>query len=145
MKAKACLNSRIAIVSHLDNHSILNLRVYYQGEYHQLHLSASLTHMEEYGSFAIRELHYDGSRWRQGILYLTGALEGTSIAAVAHRSQNEPQTHIRMYYQTEDLSLKEHAYNNIRWSPGSFVIRVPCHLFHLIVIHCRQTRPWKSP
>ena len=74
--------------------------------------------LEEEKSRAIRELNNDGY-WRQGTLHLQDALDGTGIAAVAYKLRN--QIEIRVYYQAEDLSLREHCNYGSGWRPGPFI------------------------
>ena len=70
------------------------------------------------------ELCNDGD-WYKCSLDLPDALDGTSIAAVAYNWSSQP--HIHVYYQAEDLSLREHCHNNSGWYPGQFVGAVRSH------------------
>ena len=83
-----------------------------------------LKHLEEARSRAIGELCNDGG-WHKGSLYLPGALDGTSIAATTYNLDDQTQIHI--YYQDEDLSLREHCHNGEEWSRGQFVSAVQSH------------------
>jgi len=107
-------NSRIGAVQYGGVH----VRVYYQRENYlssnAIHL---LKHREEAGSQAIKELCHDGLNWYEGALCLPGAFGGTSIAAVVCHLDGQ----LRVYYQTEDLSLREHCHDSKGWWPGQFV------------------------
>lgn len=73
---------------------------------------------------------------------MTDALEGTSIAVAAYHAfdpQGKIETQIRVYYQTEDLSIKEHWYSNGWWSEGKSV-GPSCNLVHLIVVKPSERR-----
>ena len=69
----------------------------------------------EEGSNALKELANDGY-WHQGDMEVNDAIGGTSVAAVAYYFQD--QTQIRVYYQSRNLSLKEHGHNNSGWFEG---------------------------
>jgi len=77
--------------------------------------------LEEPDSLVIGELCNDG-HWFKGELRLPGTLDGTSIAATTYNWSN--QTQVRLYYQAEDLSLREHCYDNKGWYPGQFIISI---------------------
>jgi hypothetical protein len=84
-----------------------------------------LKQLEEPGSQAIVELRNDGY-WTKGNRLLD-ALDGTSIAAVA-MNWNGGIT-IRVYYQAEDLSLKEYCHDSGRGQyPGQFLVAIESHL-----------------
>jgi len=79
-----------------------HIRVYYQ----------------ESGTNIVKELANDGS-WYTGGLHVSGALGCTSLAAVAYYFQD--QTQLRVYYQAQDLNLKEYGYNKSKdWFQGAF-------------------------
>lgn len=62
--------------------------------------------------------------WTPGELRIKDALEGTSIAAVAYdskNSRNQIETQLRVYYQTEDLSLSEQCHNSSGWFKGKWI------------------------
>lgn len=83
--------------------------------YHDIHL---LRRPVESGSTTVKELGNDGS-WYNGALSVSGAAGPTSLAAVAYWFQNETQ--LRVYYQAQDLSLKEYGYNEgSKWFQGWF-------------------------
>ncbi|KAI0340287.1 hypothetical protein BDW22DRAFT_1379022 [Trametopsis cervina] len=69
---------------------------------------------QESGSIKIREFTHDGC-WRRSAI-LPDALDGSSISAVTYRFQNQLQ--IRVYYQSEDLTIMEHCLNNSGWFKG---------------------------
>jgi len=88
-----------------------------------------LKRLEGIGSRAIEELGHDGY-WYKGSLRLPDALDGTSIAPVVIAPVIHDWgsgTRIRVYYQTEDLSLGEHCYDNNEWYPGQFIGAVKYH------------------
>ncbi|KAK0485377.1 fungal fucose-specific lectin-domain-containing protein [Armillaria luteobubalina] len=98
MRIQAATNTSIAAIQYGDDRGGVHIRVYCQ----------------ELASGAIKELCNDGY-WSRGAT-LPGALSGSSIAAVAY-SWNGLQ--LRVYYQTDDLSIKEHCLNdNSEWFPG---------------------------
>ena len=72
------------------------------------------------------ELCCDGV-WRKGTLRISDAFDGTSIAAVAFRWNNQPEIIIRVYYQAEDLSLREYCHEGGKWFQGQFVSVVQPH------------------
>lgn len=106
-KAKATPGSGLAAVvfgKDIDGHGAagVHIRVYYQ----------------ESGTTTVRELGNDGS-WYNGALSISGAAGPTGLAAVAYWFQNETQ--LRVYYQAQDLSLKEYGYNEgSKWFQGGF-------------------------
>lgn len=75
-----------------------------------------LTHgLLEEGSKQIKELCYDNGRWARGSI-LPAAVRGTSIATILCQPD---RLDIRVYYQAEDLSIREHVYDLRKgWSPG---------------------------
>ena len=82
-----------------------------------------LKHREEPVTNVVAALVNNG-HWNKGKLRLSGALGGTSLAAVAYH-QGEEQ--IRLYYQAADLSLKEHCHNAKGWHPGRSISPVRFH------------------
>ena len=72
--------------------------------------------MAEAGSRAIIELCKD-HHWTRGSR-LPDALDGTSISAVVYHDGTQVQ--YRVYYQAEDLSLREHCFSHDEkgWFPG---------------------------
>ncbi|KAF9783828.1 fucose-specific lectin [Thelephora terrestris] len=108
MNIRTSTNTRLSAVYFHDGEGGVNVCVYYQ----------------ELGSQAIAELRNDGGCWAKGDR-LPDALDGTSIAAVALNLNGGVS--MRVYYQAEDLSLKDHCYDSDRgwysgeWNPG----RVP--------------------
>lgn len=117
MNIRTSTNSHISAVRYSDDTDI-HIRVYYQGKRYLPPKCCLLKSLEEAKSCAIRELCNDGY-WYQGTLPLQGALDGTCIAAAACKLSN--QIEIRVYYQAEDLSLREHCYRNKGWHPGRFI------------------------
>ncbi|KAK0216586.1 fungal fucose-specific lectin-domain-containing protein [Armillaria nabsnona] len=98
MKIQAATNTSIAAIQYGDDRGGVHIRVYCQ----------------ELASGAIKELSNDGYWFRGATLPV--ALSGSSIAAVAY-SWNGLQ--LRVYYQTDDLSIKDHCLNdNSGWFPG---------------------------
>lgn len=57
-----------------------------------------------------------GDPWKKGAT-LPVADVGSNLAAVSWTQKGKP--HLRIYYQTEDLSVQEHCYDN-GWSKGKF-------------------------
>ncbi len=76
-----------------------------------------LTHDEGIGLGTIEEACFVGGSWIKGVS-LPAALDGSSIAAIAYLGEGQQQ--IRIYYQANDLSLKEHCFTGKSWVPGSF-------------------------
>ncbi|KAK0184055.1 fungal fucose-specific lectin-domain-containing protein [Armillaria mellea] len=98
MKIQAATNTSIAAIQYGDDQGGVHIRVYCQ----------------ELASGAIKELCNDGY-WFRGAT-LPDALRGSSIAAVAYLWSG---LQLRVYYQTNDLSIKEHCLNdNSGWFPG---------------------------
>ncbi|KAK0435970.1 fungal fucose-specific lectin-domain-containing protein [Armillaria borealis] len=95
MKIQAATNTSIAAIQYGDDQGGVHIRMYCQ----------------ELASDAIKELYNDGYWFRGATLPV--ALSGSSIAAVTY-SWNGLQ--LRVYYQTDDLSIKEHCLNDN--SPG---------------------------
>ena len=118
MNIRTSANTRIGAIQYADCGGV-HIRVYCQGEYH-LSLKGHLfiEYLKGAGSRAIRELCNDG-HWFNGSLDLPDALDGTTIAAVAYNWGG--RTNIRVYYQAEDLSLREHCHDNKGWYPGQSV------------------------
>ena len=94
----------------------VHIRVYCQGEYR---LPPQITHLLKYlaeaGTNNVIELANDGY-WHAGDMRISDAHVATGLAAVTYYFQE--QTQIRVYYQSRDLSLKEHGHNNRGWFTG---------------------------
>ena len=94
----------------------VHIRVYCLSEYRPpqdtVRLLKSLTDLE---TSKVEELANDGN-WHKGDMHISDADLGTGLAAVAYYS--EEQTQIRVYYQAEDVTLKEHCHNNKGWFSG---------------------------
>ncbi|KAK0438157.1 fungal fucose-specific lectin-domain-containing protein [Desarmillaria tabescens] len=99
MKIQAATNTSIAAMQYGDDRGGVYIRVYCQ----------------ELGSGAIKEFCNNGYWFRGATLPV--ALSGSSLAAVVY-SWNGLQ--LRVYYQTDDLSIKEHCINDKsgEWFPG---------------------------
>ncbi|KAL1679136.1 fungal fucose-specific lectin-domain-containing protein [Schizophyllum commune] len=98
MDIQAAFNTSIAAFQY-ENDTGLHIRVYCQ----------------EDGSNEIQEFCNDG-RWFRGAT-LPSALSGTSIAAIPFEFNG---LQFRVYYQTDDLYIREQVLNNDGWSSGDF-------------------------
>lgn len=108
-------NSSVAAV----NWDGQNIRVYCQGKNatenslncnsRQLHSNVCIKE----SSNAIQE-YCVGNPWKKGAT-LPVADIGSNLAAVSWTQKGKP--HLRVYYQTADLSVQEHCYDN-GWSKG---------------------------
>ena len=83
-----------------------------------------LKHPKEAGTDVIAEAANDGY-WHAGQLRLSGAIGGTQLAAVAYFFQSQQQ--IRVYYQAQDLTLREHGHNDGGWFTGRLILQVWFH------------------
>jgi hypothetical protein len=80
-----------------------------------------LKHPKEAGTDVIAEAANDGY-WHAGQLRLSGAIGGTQLAAVAYFFQSQQQ--LRVYYQAQDLTLREHGHNDGGWFTGRLIVPV---------------------
>jgi len=104
LKVVASPNAGLAVTQY-DTGSMIQLRVYYQ----------------EAGTYTIKELvNDDGTTdtWYRGTLSIMGALANTYLAAVTDGSTDEEDLHI--FYQTQDLYLKDYRHANGVWNQGKF-------------------------
>ncbi|KAL1748022.1 fungal fucose-specific lectin-domain-containing protein [Schizophyllum fasciatum] len=99
MDIQAAFNTSIAAFHYTDARGRLQIRVYCQ----------------EDGSNEIKEFCNDG-RWFRGAT-LPSALRGTSIGAITYQFNGLQH---RIYFQTDDLRIREYAHNNGNWSWGAF-------------------------
>ncbi|PBK60954.1 fucose-specific lectin [Armillaria solidipes] len=98
MKIQAATNTSIAAIQSVDFMGVVHIRVYCQ----------------DITSGAIKEFCNDGHWFRGEVLPV--ALSGSSLAAVAYPWKG---LQIRLYYQTVDLSIKEHCKDKGgKWFPG---------------------------
>ena len=105
LNLKTSVNTQIAAFRH-DFDGSGHIRVYCQGKYSlTLRRCRLIEIFAEAGSPAIIELSHDRN-WVRGSR-LPDALDGTSIAAVVYKQGEVVQ--YRVYYQAEDLSLREHG------------------------------------
>lgn len=107
LNVKTLVNTRIAAFRH-DSDGSGHICIYCQGE-HCLSLRRCqfIETLAGVGYRAITELGQD-SHWDWGRrTRLPDALDGTSIAGVAYPDGARGKYHV--YYQTEDLSLREHC------------------------------------
>ncbi|KAI0750265.1 fungal fucose-specific lectin-domain-containing protein [Daedaleopsis nitida] len=98
---QAAANSSIAAFS-FDDVGQTSIRVYYQ--------EAKTNKLQEYC--------YTNERWFSGATNLPTALSGTGIAAISYYFEGQLQH--RLYYQAEDLTIREHALVGASWVPGVF-------------------------
>ena len=77
-----------------------------------------LNHPEETQARSIRQLVFDGTHWHKRNLQLRGSLADTSLAVVAYIYGGE--THIRVFYQAKNLSLKDHLFNESGWKAAQY-------------------------
>jgi Fungal fucose-specific lectin len=75
----------------------------------------------ESGSNTITELRYNGKDWSKLTLPVTDALSGTGLAAVTYYTAPDVR-HIRLYYQADDLSLRDIGYSGSTWAPGQYLV-----------------------
>jgi hypothetical protein len=71
----------------------------------------------EPGSNTITELRYNISEWSTSTLPVSDALNGTGLAAVTYWTTSDLRQ-IRLYYQADDLSLRDIGYSSSTWTPG---------------------------
>ncbi|KZT39493.1 hypothetical protein SISSUDRAFT_984700 [Sistotremastrum suecicum HHB10207 ss-3] len=97
---KADHKTSIAAICHVGEAGNIYIRVY----------------LQETDSNVIREYRWDGSTssWSPCWSDLPVALRGTSLAAITHHTGHD----IRLYYQTEDLTIREYRSKGNVWSPG---------------------------
>lgn len=114
MNVKAAKNSAIAalVTSRNSNHDYP--RIYFQGG-SSLWASYHFTHSLDHGpdtSNAIQEYSYHSLKWTRGAV-LPVAHAGTTLAATSNSSD------LRIYYQAEDLSIREHRCSSgLEWHTG---------------------------
>jgi len=65
----------------------------------------------------IQEFCHDGKQWFKGAILPADALHGSRLAATAY-VDNAAKAHIRVYYQSDDLSIKEYRYEGGEWVAG---------------------------
>ncbi|KAI0642737.1 fungal fucose-specific lectin-domain-containing protein [Trametes meyenii] len=93
LNVTAAPNTSVAAFRYFDNEG-LHIRVYCQ----------------EQNSNRIKEFCHDKGRWFRGAV-LPQALSGTGIAAIRYKLDN--QSHFRVYYQADDLSIREQCLSGI--------------------------------
>ena len=112
-----------------------SIRVYCQGErdrrVHNLMYFVSSNELES-GQDNITELVFNG-KWEKGAT-LPVALRGSSLAVVTYPTDGP---RIRLYYQTDDLTIKEHCFETNHWAPGR--CRVPLSLLLVAYLFCSIT------
>ena len=111
----------------LPNKTNTRIHVYYQAIDPREQRSSWFTiyllnHPEETQARIIRQLIFDGASWRKGKLDIGGSLADTSLSAVAYFYDG--QDHTRVFYQAENLSLKDHLYNKSGWQAGQYTSSV---------------------
>ena len=89
-------------------------------------LSICLNRVEDKKTNIIAELTNESGSWRATKLPIAEAIEDTSLAAVSYTSNGK--SNIRLYYQAEDLSLKEYRHDGEKWFPGMFMIIIRSNL-----------------
>ncbi|THH31406.1 hypothetical protein EUX98_g2796 [Antrodiella citrinella] len=102
MNIQAAPNTSFAAVHHGRQGDGLYIRVYYQ----------------EPISRHIQELCHDGQHWSKGSLIPCTALYGTRLAATVSTEATAVEPRLRLYYQTNDLSIKDCRYESGEWVPG---------------------------
>jgi len=118
MNVRASPNTQLGATCFYDEGHV-HILLYYQGKrrvFYKCYLFFETP--KEPGSQDITEMSWYGGIWRAGRrLLITGALEGTSIAAAALNWDGGIS--IRVHYQAEDLSLRDYCYDSGReWHPG---------------------------
>ena len=98
--------------------------------------------LSEDGSNEIQEFCNDG-RWFRGAR-LPSALSGTSIAAIPFEFNG---LQFRVYYQTDDLYIREQVLNNDGWSSGMHFLFIALSRARLTDLPCRRLpgRPRARP
>ncbi|KEP48958.1 phosphatidylcholine-hydrolyzing phospholipase C [Rhizoctonia solani 123E] len=101
---------------------------WFQGELNDMNIQAArntsiaafqrilILAISEEGSDEIKEFCHDDGQWCRGTT-LPRALSGTSIAAISYEYEG---LRFRVYYQGQDLSIREHCFDKKDWSSGEF-------------------------
>ncbi|KAI0750261.1 fucose-specific lectin [Daedaleopsis nitida] len=98
---QAAAHSSLAAFT-FDDAGQTSIRVYYQ----------------EADSNKLQEHCYTNEKWFRGATNLPVALSGTGLAAIAYFFHGQQQH--RLYYQAEDLHIREHAFVGTSWHAGEF-------------------------
>lgn len=114
MNIQVATNTSIAAIQYEEQGRLI-IRVYCQGEKGRLYVLFPFVSPSEpeLSHDNIREFVFDGN-WERGAT-LPVALRGSSLAVVTYPFEGR---RIRLYYQTDDLSIKEHLFDSSYWTPS---------------------------